>query len=57
MLKDTIVTAPAFSLELISLRSPCFSQHTGATAGAILNVLDCESRDPVLVEICSKDSF
>ena len=35
----------------------CFSPHTGGTAGAIFNVLDCEFRDPVLVEIRSKNSF
>ena len=29
----------------------CFSQHTGGTASSILIVLDCASRDPVLVEI------
>ena len=32
-------------------------QHTGGTAGAIFNVLDCESRDLVLVEIRSKIVF
>ena len=34
-----------------------FSHHTGGTAKAAVNVLDCESRDPVLVEIRSRDSF
>ena len=34
-----------------------FSQYTGGTAGAILNVLDCESRDPVLVQIRFKIVF
>ena len=35
----------------------CFSQHTGGTAYAVANVLDCDSRDPVLVEICSRNNF
>ena len=34
-----------------------FLQHTGGTANAVVNVLDSESRDPVLVEIHSKNSF
>ena len=34
-----------------------FPQYTGGTAGAILNVLDCESRDPVLVQIRFKIVF
>ena len=38
-------------------KRPVFSQYTGGTAGATFNVLDCESRDPVLVEICSKNNF
>ena len=32
----------------------CFSPQTGGTAGAIFNVLGCQFRDPVLVEIRSK---
>ena len=39
------------------MEKTCISQHTGGTAGAIFNVLDCESRDPVLVEIRSKIVF
>ena len=35
----------------------CFSPNTGGTAGAIFNVLGCQFRDPVLVEIRSKNSF
>ena len=35
----------------------CFSQHTGGTANAVANVLDCVSRDPVLVEIRSGNNF
>ena len=33
---------------LWDVEKTCFSQHTGGTAGAIFNVLDCESRDHVL---------
>ena len=35
----------------------CFSPHIGGTADAIFNVLGCQFRDPVLVEIRSKNSF
>ena len=42
---------------LWDVEKTCFSQHTGGTAGAIFNVLDCESRDPVLVIIRSKIVF
>ena len=35
-------------------RKGLFSPYTGWTAGAIFNVLDCEFRDPGLVEIRSK---
>ena len=35
----------------------CFSKHTGGTTGAIFNMLYCESREPVLVEIRSKIIF
>ena len=35
----------------------CFSQHTAGTANAVANVLDCDSRDPVLVEIRSRNKF
>ena len=38
-------------------RKELFLQYTGGTAGAILNVLDCESRDPVLVQIRFKKFF
>ena len=38
-------------------RKTCFSQHTVGTAGTIFNVLGCQFRDPVLVEIRSKNSF
>ena len=42
---------------LWDVEKTCFSQLTGGTAGAIFNVLDCESRDPVLVENRSKIVF
>ena len=42
---------------LWDVEKTCFSPHTVGTAGAIFNVLDFEFRDPVLVEICSKNSF
>ena len=37
-------------------KRPVFSPHIGGTAGAIFNVLDYEFRDPVLVEIRSKNT-
>ena len=42
---------------LWDVEKTCFSTHTGRTTGAIFNVLDCEFRDPVLVEIRSKNNF
>ena len=42
------------SLRKLFMRIP---QYTGGTAGAIFNVLDYESRDPVLVKNRSKNSF
>ena len=42
---------------LWDVEKTCLSQHTGGTTAAIFNVLDCESRDPVLVEIRFKNSF
>ena len=36
---------------LCDVKKTCFSPHTGGTAGAIFNLLDCEFRDPNLVEI------
>ena len=46
-------------LETLSwdVEKTCFSPHTGGTAGTIFNVLGCQFRDPVLVEIRSKNSF
>ena len=41
----------------LGCRKTCFSPHTGGTAGAIFNVLGCQFRDPVLVEVRSKNSF
>ena len=35
----------------------CFSPHTGGTASAIFKVFDYEFRNPVLVEIRSKNRF
>ena len=39
---------------LWDVEKTCFSLHTGGTAGAIFNVLGCQFRDPILVEIRSK---
>ena len=42
---------------LWDVQKTCFSQHTDGTAGTIFNVLDCESRHPVLVDNHFKNSF
>ena len=42
---------------LWDVQKTCFSPHIGGTAGAIFNVIGCQFRDPVLVEIRSKNSF
>ena len=42
---------------LWDVEKTCFSQHTDGTAGTIFNVLDCETRHPVLVENRFENSF
>ena len=42
---------------LWDVEKTCLSPHTGGTTGAIFNVLGCQFKDPVLVEIRSKNSF
>ena len=51
-----IITLYSFRTTL-GCRKDLLPSHTGGTAGAIFNVLGCQFRDPVLVEIRSKNSF
>ena len=58
VLKFHIIHVSFFSFRnTLGCQKDLFLQHTDGTAGTIFNVLDCESRHPVLVEKCFKNSF